>query len=151
MQKLNLPEYDLKLKNESGRSMVFDPFRSKYLVATPEEIVRQRFARYLIEEKNFPSSLMVTEHALSLNEMRKRCDIIVFNKKMNPVVLVECKSPTVKITQNVFDQIARYNLVFKVSYLLVSNGIKHYCCKVDFETEQINFLKEIPQFSEIKE
>ncbi|MEX0986287.1 MAG: type I restriction enzyme HsdR N-terminal domain-containing protein [Bacteroidales bacterium] len=149
MQKLNLPEYDLKLKRESGKTMIFDPFRSKFLVLTPEEYVRQHFARFLIEEKNYPASRMVTEYALTLNRMSKRCDILVFDRERQPVVLVECKSPDVKIGQEVFDQVARYNVVFKVKYLLVTNGLKHYCCRVDFETGNVEFLNNIPGYSEI--
>ncbi len=149
MQKLNLPEYDLKLKEISGRTMIFDPFRSKYLVLTPEEYVRQHFARYLVLEKNFPASLMMTEYSLTLNKMSKRCDIIVFNTSRTPVALVECKSPEINITQKVFDQVARYNLVFKVRYLLVSNGMKHYCCRVDFDSGKIEFLSEIPLFQSL--
>jgi hypothetical protein len=149
MQKLNLPEYDLKLKKESGRLMVFDIFRQKYLVLTPEEHVRQHFARYLIEERSYPASLMMTEYSLRLNRMSKRCDIIVFNRKREAVVLVECKSPDVKISQAVFDQVARYNIAFSVAYLMVTNGLKHYCCKVDFSSGDVLFLKEIPSYSSI--
>lgn len=151
MQKLNLPQYDLKLKTMEGKTMVFDPFRSKYLVLTPEENVRQHFAQYLILEKAFPGSLMMTEYSLSLNSMKKRCDIIVFNTSRQPVVLVECKSPDIKITQDVFDQVARYNVVFKVKYLIVSNGLKHYCCRINFDSGIIDFLSEIPEYSKIKE
>jgi len=148
MQKLNLPEYDLKLKEESGRTLVFDPFRSKYLVLTPEEHVRQHFARFLVEERGFPASRMATEYALKLNKMSKRCDIIVFDRQVKPVVLVECKAPSVRITQDVFDQVARYNVVFRVSYLLVTNGLKHYCAKVGFESGEITFLEDIPHYGD---
>jgi hypothetical protein len=147
MQKLNLPEYDLKLKEESGRTLVFDPFRSKYLVMTPEEQVRQLFARYLVEEKQYPASLMATEYALTLNKMSKRCDILVFDRKGHPVVLVECKSPDVRIGREVFDQVARYNMVFRVAYLLITNGLKHYCCRVDHQAGSVEFLDDIPVYS----
>jgi hypothetical protein len=146
MQKLNLPEYDLKLKEESGRTLVFDPFRSKYLVMTPEEQVRQLFARYLVEEKQYPASLMATEYALTLNKMSKRCDILVFDRKGHPVVLVECKSPDVRIGREVFDQVARYNMVFRVAYLLITNGLKHYCCRVDHQAGTVEFLDDIPMY-----
>ena len=149
MQKLNLPEYDLKLKNEFGRTMVFDPFRSKYVVLTPEELVRQYFARFLVEERSFPGSLMVTEYALKLNRMAKRCDILVFNRNRLPVALVECKAPEIKITQEVFDQVARYNVVFRVRYLMVTNGMNHYCCKIDFQTGNIEFLADIPFYPDL--
>ncbi|MDF1571825.1 MAG: type I restriction enzyme HsdR N-terminal domain-containing protein [Bacteroidales bacterium] len=147
MQKLNLPEYDLKLKQEGGRTLVFDPFRSKYLVMTPEEQVRQLFARYLVEEKQYPASLMATEYALVLNKMSKRCDILVFDRNGKPVVLVECKSPDVRIGREVFDQVARYNMVFRVAYLLITNGLKHYCCRVDHEAGSVEFLDDIPVYA----
>ncbi|MCF8347122.1 MAG: type I restriction enzyme HsdR N-terminal domain-containing protein [Bacteroidales bacterium] len=149
MQKLNLPEYDLKTKEESGRIFVFDPFRSRYLVYTPEEHVRQHFARFLIEERGFPATLMATEHSMKLNKMSKRCDILVFSRDRQPVVLVECKSPAVRITQAVFDQVARYNVVFRVSYLMVTNGMKHYCCRVDFASGKVEFMDEIPQYGSL--
>jgi hypothetical protein len=147
MQKLNLPEYDLKTKEESGKTLVFDPFRSRYLVYTPEEHVRQHFAMFLIKERGFPATLITTEYALKLNKMSKRCDILVFNRDRQPVVLVECKSPKVKITQEVFDQVARYNMVFRVSYLMVTNGLSHFCCRVDFVSGNVEFMDEIPFFN----
>jgi len=147
MQKLNLPEYDLKLKQEGGRTLVFDPFRSKYLVMTPEEQVRQLFARYLVEEKQYPASLMATEYALVLNKMSKRCDILVFDRNGKPLVLVECKSPDVRIGREVFDQVARYNMVFRVAYLLITNGLKHYCCRVDHLAGSVEFLDDIPAYA----
>lgn len=149
MQKLNLPEYDFKLREESGRTLIFDSFRGKYLVLTPEENVRQHFTRFLIEEKGFPASYIMTEYSLSLNKMTKRCDVIVFDRTKVPVALIECKSPDVKVTQDVFDQVARYNIVFKVSYLMVTNGLKHYCCKIDFDIGKVDFLSEIPEFKDL--
>lgn len=149
MQILNLPPYEFKTRVENDKKYIFDPFRSKYLVLTPEENVRQHFARYLIEELLYPASLMMSEHSLSLNKMNKRCDLIVFHRSGLPLVLVECKAPEVKITQAVFDQVARYNQVFKVSYLIVSNGLKHYCCKIDFASGGIEFLKAMPSYEEL--
>lgn len=149
MQLLNLPHYDFKTRVENDKTYIFDPFRAKYLILTPEENVRQHFARYLIEELDYPASLMMSEHALSLNKMKKRCDLIVFNTSGEAVVLVECKAPEVKIGQSVFDQVARYNQVFKVSYLMVTNGLKHYCCKIDFSSGDIEFLKKMPHFGEL--
>ena len=149
MQILNLPPYDLKTRVENGKKYIFDPFRSKYLVLTPEENVRQHFARYLMEELSYPATLMMSEHSLTLNKMNKRCDLIVFDKSGAPLVLVECKAPEVKISQAVFDQVARYNQVFKVSYLMVSNGLKHYCCKIDFASGNIDFLNAMPGYEEL--
>ncbi len=116
---------------------------------TPEEEVRQRFARYLGEEKGYPASLMQTEFSLKFNEMIRRCDILVHKPAGKPAVLVECKAPEVKISENTFDQVARYNMVFKVKYLMVTNGFKHYCCYVDFETGKVQFLKVIPSYIEL--
>ena len=149
MRKLNLPEYEFRFKEEEGSPYVFDIFRKRYLMFTPEEEVRQRFARYLIEEKEFPPELTMTEYTLKLNEMTRRCDILVHKPAGRPAVLVECKAPEVKIGQATFDQVARYNLVFNVKYLMVTNGIKHYCCYLDFETRKVEFLKELPMFSDL--
>lgn len=149
MQILNLPSYDFKTRVEDGKKYIFDPFRLKYLMLTPEENVRQHFARYLIEELSYPATLMMSEKSLTLNKMSKRCDLIAFDRSGTPLVLIECKAPEVKIAQAVFDQVARYNQVFKVSYLMVSNGLKHYCCKIDFESEKIDFLKSMPRYEEL--
>ena len=149
MRKLNLPEYEFRYKQEEESPYVLDVFRKRYVMFTPEEEVRQRFARYLIEEKGFPPELMLTEYTLKLNEMTRRCDILVHKPAGLPAVLVECKAPEIKIGQDTFDQVARYNLVFNVKYLMVTNGIKHYCCYLDFETRKVEFLKEIPIYSEL--
>jgi len=149
MRKLNLPAYDFRYRTEGGSLKVLDVYRKRFVMLTPEEEVRQRFARYLVEEKGFPASLVMTEYALKLNKMSQRCDILVHKPAGNPAVLVECKAPEVKITQAVFDQAARYNLVFKVKYLMVTNGLNHYCCEIDFETEKVNFLKDIPCYDDM--
>ena len=149
MRKLNLPEYEFRFKQEDGSRYVFDIFRKRYVMFTPEEEVRQRFSRYLIEEKEFPTALILTEYTLKLNEMTRRCDILIHKPAGYPAVLIECKAPEVKIGQNTFDQVARYNLVFNVKYLMVTNGLKHYCCFLDFETRKVEFMKEIPLYSEL--
>ncbi len=149
MRNLNLPGYDFRMKDEGGQTLMFDPFRRKYVVFTPEEEVRQRFAHYLMAEKDFPASLIMIEHGLKLNKMAKRCDILVHKPAGVPAVLVECKAPEVKITGNTFDQIARYNLAFRVRYLMVTNGLKHYCAAVDFESREIKFVPEIPSYASL--
>ena len=146
MRKLNLPGYEFRYKQEGENLYVLDVFRIRFVMFTPEEEVRQRFARYLIEEKEFPTELMMTEYALKLNQMTRRCDILVHKPAGHPALLVECKAPEVSISQATFDQVARYNLAFRVSYLIVTNGLKHYCCLIDFETEEIRFLSEIPAY-----
>lgn len=149
MRKLNLPEYEFRYKTEGETLLVMDVYRKRFVKLTPEEEVRQRFARFLVEEKGFPASLVMTEYSLKLNKLSRRCDILVHKPAGNPAVLVECKAPEVNINQATFDQVARYNLAFKVSYLMVTNGVKHYCCTVDFETDKIVFLDHIPSYGEI--
>ena len=149
MQKLNLPDYDLQQRFEEEKLFILDPFRKKYVLKTPEEEVRQRFARYLVEEKGYPGSLIRTEYTLNLNGMIRRCDILVDKPAGSPSVLVECKAPSVKISQATFDQAARYNMVFRVRYLMVTNGLKHYCVSLDFATRKVNFLESIPAYQDL--
>ena len=149
MRKLNLPAYEFRYRTEGGSRKVLDVYRKRFVTLTPEEEVRQRFARYLVEEKGFPASLVMTEYPLKLNTMSRRCDVLVHKPAGTPAVLVECKAPEVNINQAVFDQAARYNLVFRVKYLMVTNGMKHYCCTIDFETRQISFLKDIPDYQDL--
>ena len=129
--------------------MVLDVYRKRFVKLTPEEEVRQRFARYLVEEKGFQASLIMTEYALEVNKLARRCDILVHKPAGYPALLVECKAPEVKISQATFDQVARYNLAFRVKYLIVTNGLKHYCCQIDFDTEKVSFLSEIPGYGEL--
>ena len=144
--KLNLPEYSLKInKTEKGKS-VFDIIRKKYVLLSPEEEVRQVFIHYLIEEKKYPKGLLAVETQLKIFDVVKRTDIVLYNKTGNVSVIVECKAPTVKISQQTFDQIARYNMNFKAKYLIVTNGINHYCCKPDYITGSYEFLKDIPNY-----
>ena len=149
MRKLNLPAYDFRYRTDGEILMVLDVYRKRFVKLTPEEEVRQRFARYLVEEKGFPASMIMTEYSLKMNKLSRRCDILVHKPAGHPVLLVECKAPEVKITQASFDQVARYNLAFQVRYLIVTNGLKHYCCKLDFETEKISFLKDIPGYEDL--
>ena len=144
MQELNLPQHPLKIKKEDGTRYIFDAIRKKYLVLLPEEWVRQNFVQFLVRDKNYAASLIAIEKGLKLNELQKRADIVIYDKQAKPVVLIECKAPKVKINQQVFEQIARYNMVFKVPYLVVTNGLEHYCAKVDFENNSFEFLKDIP-------
>ncbi len=145
MKPLNLPFYQKKIKEEKGLKYIFDEIRKKYVRLTPEEWVRQNFVQYLISEKEFPQSLIVIEKGLTLNELKKRADILIY-KNTQPILIVECKAPSVKISQETFNQIARYNMVFKVPYLIVTNGIDHYCSKINFESNGFEFLKDIPSY-----
>ena len=146
MQKLNLPIYHFKLKKDKNKTYIFDQIRKKYMVLTPEEWVRQHFVKYLVDEKKYPISLIAIEKQLTINNLKKRSDILVFNANGKPDVIVECKSPSVKITQDTFDQIARYNLKLQANYLVVTNGLEHFYCKMDYEKETYIFLKEIPNY-----
>ena len=149
MFNLNLPAFDVKLKKDKGTVYIWDRLRRKYIVVTPEEWVRQHFVNYLIIDRGFPAALMGNERQVILNNQRKRCDTVIYNNTLQPVMIVEYKSPEVKITQDVFDQIARYNIVLKVAYLVVSNGLQHYCCKMDYETQSYKYLPEIPVYSSL--
>jgi hypothetical protein len=141
---LNLPSFALKIKEKNGIYYIFDHIRKKYLVLTPEEWVRQHLIHFLIEIKKYPGSLMKLEGGLKLNNLQKRSDILLFNKYGKKIILVECKAPSVKITQDTFDQIARYNFVHKVEWLLVSNGMQHFCCRIDYEKKTYSFVEELP-------
>ncbi|MDO6738554.1 type I restriction enzyme HsdR N-terminal domain-containing protein [Wenyingzhuangia sp. 2_MG-2023] len=147
MQKLNLPSVDLKIKSKENKLFIFDPFRKKEILLTPEEWVRQHVANYLVYHKNYPISLTVLERELILNNTKKRTDIVIYNTLGTPEIIVECKASSVKITQQVFDQIARYNLKLNANYLIVTNGLEHYFCQMDFKNERYVFLKDIPNYT----
>lgn len=150
MRSLNLPTYSFKIKSEGDRNYIFDPYRKKYLLLTPEEWVRQNFASFLINEKDYPSGRIITEKTLKYNQLTKRCDILIYDRNLNPLALIECKAPEVKITGSVFDQIAVYNLNFKVRYLMVTNGLSHYCARINFTKKTVEFMKEIPLYNQIQ-
>jgi hypothetical protein len=151
MQELNLPSYSFKIKTEQGKSFIFCSLRKKYVALTPEEWVRQHFSEFLFEEKGFPKSLTIHEHNISLNNTKKRCDTVAFLSSGKPIVIVEYKAPSVNITQETFDQIARYNIKLRVQYLIVSNGLQHYCCQMNYDTMTYEFLPDIPRYEELAE
>ena len=148
MTKLNLPDYELRiLKKDSEK--VFDIFRKRFVAFTPEERVRQLFLHYLINELNYPQSLIAVEFQLQVNKLKKRCDAVVFSNTGKPLLILEFKKPDYKISQNVFDQIARYNIPLQVKYLIVSNGVEHYCCKINHLERNYTFMRKIPKYDEI--
>lgn len=147
MTNLNLPTYSFKIKSKENILYIFDILRKKNVVLTPEEWVRQNYIQFLISEKKYPKSLIAIEKQLKINNLIKRTDILIFDKNGLPYIIVECKSPKVKITQDVFDQIAKYNLKLKAKYLIVTNGIKHFYCQMDHQQMKYDFLKEIPDYS----
>jgi len=149
MERLNLPEYSLKIRNRGGKNFIFDSFRKKEILLTPEEWVRQNFLQYMVREKDFPASLISVEMSFRLNKLVKRGDIVAFGRDGTPLLLVECKASSINISQSTFDQIARYNMSLKVEYLIVTNGLQHFCCKMDFENKTYDFLESIPSFQQI--
>lgn len=147
---LNLPYAPLKIaKDNKGNLKVFDFLRKKIVALTPEEFVRQNFISWLIKHRSFPVSLMANEVEIILNNTKKRCDTVVYGRQCEPLVIVEYKAPNVEITQNTFDQIVRYNRELKAKYLVVTNGIKQYCCKIDYANDSYNFIRVIPSYNEI--
>lgn len=140
---LNLPPYPFKISDHEGTLFIFDEIRKKELVLTPEEWVRQHFVQYLVKEKNYPRSLIKLEGGLKLNGNAKRSDIVVFNNKGEKILLVECKAPSVKITQHAFDQVARYNWVHRVPLIAVTNGLQHYYCKIDLDGGRYDFIPDL--------
>ena len=149
MLPLNLPSYPAKILKRNGKNVIFDTLRQKYVALTPEEWVRQHFVHFLTDFKGYPKGLLANEIQLDLNGTKKRCDTVLFNKDLSAKMIVEYKAPNIEITQAVFDQITRYNMVLKVEYLIVSNGIRHYCCRIDYNTMQYTFLPDIPAFTEL--
>ncbi|TSD66007.1 type I restriction enzyme HsdR N-terminal domain-containing protein [Inquilinus sp. KBS0705] len=143
---LNLPPYPFKLTEQNGQLTVFDELRKKNIVITPEEWVRQHFVQYLIKHKQYPKTLIKLEGGLKLHGNAKRTDIVVFNTAGQKILLVECKAPSVTISQATFDQAARYNMVHKVSLLAVTNGLRHYYCHIDHEKQSYSFMEELPAY-----
>jgi hypothetical protein len=146
MQPLNLPTYPFKIKSSENKYFIFDIVRKKYMVLTPEEWVRQHMIHYLISAKNYPISLIAVEKKVTVNKLTKRTDILVFNTKGTPHIIVECKAPSIKITQEAFDQIARYNLKLEANYLIVTNGLTHFYSFMDLKNECYVFLENIPNY-----
>ncbi|MCF8369952.1 MAG: type I restriction enzyme HsdR N-terminal domain-containing protein [Bacteroidales bacterium] len=150
MQTLNLPQYRFTIKQGPDKKLIiFDRWRKKYVALTPEEWVRQNFVMFLVEEKTFPGSLMSLEKGLQVEGRTKRTDIVAYNRQGKPLLIVECKAPEVKITESVFDQIVRYNMSLQVNYIVVTNGLQHFCCHLDYEKISYTFLKEIPFYKDL--
>ncbi|MGY8886320.1 MAG: type I restriction enzyme HsdR N-terminal domain-containing protein [Flavobacteriales bacterium] len=144
MQKLNFPEYHFRFKSKENKRLIFDEIRKKFIILTPEEWVRQHVIHYLVKDKKYPASHLSVEKQLKLHDTVKRYDIVVYNRDGGIELIVECKAPSIKISQDTFDQIARYNFVLRANLLMVTNGVEHYFCKMDFEAEKYEFIKELP-------
>lgn len=137
------------INNDKGKACIFDPYRRKYVSATPEEIVRQNFCAYLVKEKGYPAVLIANEFVVNVNGQQQRCDTLI-QKNQKAFMLVEYKSPNVKITQDVFDQLIRYNNTIRATYLVVCNGKENFCCSLDYATNSSKFLKEIPSWEMVE-
>lgn len=149
MLSLNLPVFDAKIAVRNGKKVIFDVIRRRYVALTPEEWVRQHFVHFLLAYKGYPQALMANEVQLQLNGTKKRCDTVLYWRDLTARMIVEYKAPEIEITQAVFDQITRYNMVLKVDYLVVSNGMRHYCCRMDYKRNSYTFLKDIPDYSSL--
>lgn len=150
MEKLNFHDFDFSFKSKENKTYIFDPIRKKWLVLNPEEWVRQHCIQFLLKTKNVPLGFIQVEKKLNVNNTEKRYDLVVFKPDLSIDLLVECKSPKVKITQETFDQIARYNLVLKSDYLMLTNGLNHFFCKMDFEKREYLFLPDLPNYNSSK-
>ncbi|OYQ31880.1 restriction endonuclease subunit R [Flavobacterium cyanobacteriorum] len=148
MQKLNFPDYNFRFKNSENKVAIFDGIRKKFIILTPEEWVRQHVVRFLCEEKKYPLSHVNVEKIIKINGLTKRYDVVVFQPDGTIHILVECKAPDVAITQNTFDQIARYNMQINASYMMVTNGLNHYFCQMDYNLGEYRFLRDIPAYNE---
>ncbi len=150
MLSLNLPPYSVKRMTQKGKELIFDEIRHRYVALTPEEWVRQHFVHFLITYKGYPQALLANEVQLLLNGTRKRCDTLLYRSDFTPGMVIEYKAPHVEITQRVFDQVRRYNMVLRADYLVVSNGVTHYSCHMDYEANRYEFLPDIPTYEALK-
>lgn len=149
MIKLNLPNFEIKLKGTKEKPFIWDILRCKYVAVTPEEWVRQHFVHFLVEHKNYPSSLLANEIKLGVGDKTLRADTVLYSRQLTPRMIIEYKAPHIPITQKVFDQISIYNMLLHVDYLVVSNGLQHYICKMDYDGKKYLFLEDIPDYKEI--
>jgi len=149
MLQLNLPSYTFRIKKQNDKTVIFDSQRKRFVSLTPEEWVRQCFIQFLIQEKGYPAAYIAIEKQLNYNGMKKRCDAILYNEDAQPVLIIELKSPNIAISQATFDQVAVYNAKLKVDFFMISNGIEHYCCRVNLENAKYEFFSEIPDFLSI--
>lgn len=150
MTELNLPKYNMRISRDRNNNIkIFDSIRKKFVSLTPEEYVRQHFTNWLINYLHYPMGLIANEVKISLNSTIKRCDTIVYSNTGDPMMIIEYKAPHISINQNVFDQIVRYNMVLKTKYLVVSNGMQHYCCIIDYENNLYQFIPHMPTYEEL--
>ena len=148
MTRLNLPPFEIKLRGTKAQPQIFDILRKKYIALTPEEWVRQHFVHFLVEHKGYPAALMANEIQLKVGEKTLRADSVLYSRDLKPRMIIEYKAPHIPITQKVFDQISIYNMLLHVDYLVVSNGLQHYICKMDYNDKKYLFLEDIPDYKE---
>ena len=144
---LNLPPYEINVREQNGRRQIFDFLRRRYVALTPEEWVRQHFVHFLVEHKGYPKGLLANELELRVGEKRLRCDTVLYDRALHPQMIIEYKAPDITLTQRVFEQITTYNLLLHVDYLIISNGCQHYCCRMNYEQRSYQFLSDIPDYS----
>ena len=149
MEPLNLPTYFFRIKEEKGKKYIFDEIRRRFVLFTPEEWVRQHVVKFLTETKKFPQQLISVEKGFKQNRRKQRYDLLVHDRKGAPLMIVECKAPGIEINQHVFDQAARYNVKHRAAYMLITNGAKQYCCHINLENRQYQFLHEIPEYDDL--
>ena len=149
MKQLQFPSYSFRFKNSENKVAIFDEIRKKFIIITPEEWVRQHVVQFLLQDKKYPKSHINVEKLLKINDLIKRYDVVVYNPDGSIFILVECKAPEIKISQHTFDQIARYNMTLNANYLMVTNGLNHYFCKMDYEKEKYDFLPELPEYQSL--
>ena len=149
MYSLNLPSYPTKITERGEKQLIFDFLRRKHVALTPEEWVRQHFVHYLVEHKGYPKALLANEVELKVGEKKLRCDTLLYQSDLHPRMIIEYKAPTIPLQQKTFDQISVYNLLLKVDYLVVSNGLQHYCCKMDYAQQRYVFLEQLPDYEKL--
>jgi len=149
MESLNLPVAELRIVKRKGKDYVFDRLRKQFVRLTPEEFVRQQFVSFLIENKGYPLGRMANEVEIALGNLKKRCDTVLYNHYLQPLMIIEYKAPSIIINQKTFDQIARYNFTLQVPWIIVSNGIQHFCCCINKEKKEYVFINEIPEYEEV--
>lgn len=149
MQALNLPPYNISIRKHGNRDQIFDILRRKFVALTPEEWVRQHFVHYLTEHKGYPMMLLANEVQLKVGDKTVRADSVLYDNHLQPRMIIEYTRPTIKLAQKVFDQISVYNLLLHVDYLIVSNGLQTYCCKMDYDNQKYLFLTDIPDYQKL--
>lgn len=149
MQELNLPKYEIRVSRQEGRLTIFDFLRRRYVALTPEEWVRQHFTHFLVGHKGYPKGLLANEVELTIGDKSLRCDSVLYDRELRPRMIIEYKAPHIKLTQKVFQQIASYNFLLHVDYLVVSNGMEHHCVKMDYDNQKYLFLDDIPDYEKI--